>query len=293
MEIELPVIPKTDPQPDAGASLIRRLIGFLRERTYEPGERLPSERVLAERFGVTRSQIREALVVLRALRLIERKGRSGVHVASDSERASVDATVMKVDLGVALDEDEINSLNEFRDVIESQALVMACKRRRPEDIDRMDACMRECRERLARGDSIAQPSADFHLAVVAAAGNQFLLRAANSFYLATREWREVVFDDPDVCRRSIVDHQAIRDAIVARSVTRARQAGAAHLSVAASYWREHAAPAVLGRRISGPRVPASSIRADGVASDPPSAPCKRRASRTQTGRAPSTKGDKR
>jgi DNA-binding FadR family transcriptional regulator len=151
---------------------------------------------------------------------------------------------MKAQLGLPFDVDEAAHLGEFRLIIESQAVVLACERRTAEDIARLDECMALCRSRHAGGQSIAEPSAAFHLAIVAATHNQFLLRAAHSCYLATRELREAVFADPAVGRKSIRDHQAIRDAIVSGSVARARSALEAHLHAADRYWHRHAEHAV-------------------------------------------------
>ncbi len=224
------------------ASLIVRLLAFVRERHMEPGERLPSERLLAERFAVTRAVIREALAVLEAMRVVERRPRSGIYLRAESQVGSLDAIVMRARLGIDLDDAEVDHLNEFRSILEAQAVVLACRRSTPEDIARMDDCSRRCREGLERGESIAQPSADFHLALMAATHNQFLLRAANSFYLATSDWRERVFQDPEVCLRSIRDHQAIRDAIADRDVERARSLVADHLRIADRYWHEYLPP---------------------------------------------------
>lgn len=234
-----PIRPSADAALAHGeaSALIVRLLPFIGERRLEPGDRLPSERLLAERFGVTRAIVREAIAKLEAMRVVERRPRSGVYLRAESQVGSLDAIVMKADLGLPFDLRESDHLSEFRSILETQAIELACVRRTQEDIDRLDACMSACRERFDRGESIAQPSADFHLAVVAATHNQFLLRAANSCYLATRELREAVFTDPTVCRRSIRDHQKIRDAIVKGSVTLARRAMKDHLHIANHYWR--------------------------------------------------------
>jgi GntR family transcriptional repressor for pyruvate dehydrogenase complex len=225
------------------ASLIVRLLAFVRNRRMEPGERLPSERLLAERFEVTREVTREALAVLESLRVVERRPRSGIYLRAESQVGSLDAVVMRAQLGIDLDDTEIDNLNEFRSILEAQAVILACQRRTPEDIARMDDCSRRCQERLDRGESMAQPSADFHLALMAATHNQFLLRAANSFYLATNDWRERVFQNREVCLRSIRDHQAIRDAIADRDVARARALVTDHLRIADRYWHEYLPPA--------------------------------------------------
>lgn len=217
-------------------SLIPRLLQFVGERRIEPGERLPSERTLAERFGVTRLVIREALTVLEAMRVVECRPRSGVYLRAEAQVGSLDAVVMKAELGVPLGRGEVQELNEFRSILETQAIALACERRTAQDVARMDDCMALCRTRFARGESIAQPSADFHLAVVAATHNQFLVRAANSCYLATARAREALFADRDIGERSIRDHQEIRDAISAGSVERARAVLASHLEAAGRFW---------------------------------------------------------
>lgn len=216
-----------------------KLLPFISERRFEPGDRLPSERLLAERFGVSRAIVREALAKLEAMRVVECRPRSGVYLTAESRVGSLDAIVMKADLGLPFKAGEADHLREFRSILESQAIALACARRTTADIDRLDECMTISRERFARGESIAPQDTDFHLAVIAATHNQFLLRAANSYYLATQELREAVFADPKVCRRSLRDHQAIRDAIAQGSITRARSALKSHLHVADLYWHEH------------------------------------------------------
>ena len=234
----------TEPESTASSRnerpLIVRFLDFIADRNLEPGERLPSERVLAERFGVTRAMLREALTVLEAMRVIESRPRSGIYLRAESRVGSLDAAVMKTDLGLPLKTAEADELNEFRSILECQAIVLACERRTAEDIARLDACMDACREGLKRGDSIAQPSADFHLAIVAATHNQFLLRAANSCYLATRGMRDQLFSSLEVSRDSILEHQQIRDAIAKGCIEDARKALNSHLETAAQYWRRQA-----------------------------------------------------
>jgi hypothetical protein len=123
------------------SALIVRLLPFIGERRLEPGDRLPSERLLAERFGVTRAIVREAFAKLEAMRVVERRPRSGVYLRAESQVGSLDAIVMKADLGLPFDLRESDHLSEFRSILETQAIELACVRRTQEDIDRLDACM--------------------------------------------------------------------------------------------------------------------------------------------------------
>ena len=70
--------PDTAGREDERAGLIGRLLAFVAHRRFEPGDRLPSERELAERFGVGRNAVREAVAVLETLRMVERRPNSGV-----------------------------------------------------------------------------------------------------------------------------------------------------------------------------------------------------------------------
>ena len=219
-------------------SVHSQLIAFIRDRRFEPDEKLPSERDLAARFGVNRAVIRESLAVLEAMRLIERRDRSGIYLRQETSVGSLDAVVTKAQLGWPPSETEISALNEFRTILEMQAIALACTRRTQEDLDRMDDNLALCRDCAARGETIAAQSADFHLALIGAAHNQFLLRTAYSYYLATREWREVVFSQPGITEKSIADHQAIRDAVADGDIARTRDLVAAHLDVADSYWHD-------------------------------------------------------
>lgn len=215
-----------------------QLIEFIRDRRYEPDEKLPSERDLAARFGVTRALTREALAVLEAMRLIERRERSGIYLRQENSVGSLDVVAAKAEVGWPPSEEEIAALHEFRSILEMQAATLACVRRTAQDIERMDENLAQCRARARLGETIAQLSAEFHLAMIGAAHNQFLLRAAYSYYLSTREWREVVFSQPGITEKAIADHQAIRDAIAAGDIAQTHELIAAHLDVAGGYWND-------------------------------------------------------
>ena len=64
-----------------------RILQFIRDRRYEPLERLPSERELAEKFKMGRGAIREALSALEALRVVERRPNSGIYLRNLDERS--------------------------------------------------------------------------------------------------------------------------------------------------------------------------------------------------------------
>ena len=63
------------------------------------------------------------------LRIVERRPRSGVYLRAEASVASLDMIVVKADLGLPVDDDEVEQLSEFRTMLEAQAIVLACTSR--------------------------------------------------------------------------------------------------------------------------------------------------------------------
>ena len=225
--------------------VLSRILPFIRERGYEAGERIPSERELAERFGVSRGILREALSALEAMRVIQRRPQSGIYLRDVARESSLDMLVLESDLGMPVSAADVKDLNEFRSMLEVQAVTLACTRRTDADLARIDAVLRESRERAAAGQSLAEQDASFHMAMCAASGNRLIQRAANSFWLASRARRERYFAEPANARRSISQHEALRDAVATGEVARALSVLGDHLGNVERYWmaRLDAAPA--------------------------------------------------
>ena len=70
---------------ELGNPVIAQIFALVDKRNYEPGDRLPSERELAERFAVGRGAIREALSTLETVRYLERRPHSGIFLTKTTE----------------------------------------------------------------------------------------------------------------------------------------------------------------------------------------------------------------
>ena len=155
-----------------------------------PGERIPSERELAARFGVSRGILRETLAALEAVRVIQRRPQSGIYLRDVAREASLDLLVLESDLGMPVSSADVKDLNEFRSMLELQSAGLACARRTDQDLARLDEILAMSRTRRAVGQSLSEQDAQFRIALCAASGNKLLQRAANSFWLASRARRE-------------------------------------------------------------------------------------------------------
>jgi DNA-binding FadR family transcriptional regulator len=217
-------------------ALVSRLIPFLQLRRYEPGERVPSERELAERFKVSRGQIREALSYLEALRVIERRAKSGVYMAAQD--SSVEALALFAQLGIPLTAADVQQSVEMRRIHEIAAIRLACERRTEENLVRLREILAAEARHVAAGESMAEDDRLFHSEVVRATQNGVFGRIVNIFYIMTSAQRALYFRDPQRGRLSHGDHLRMYAAVEQRAAEAAAELMTAHLKGVDGYWQQ-------------------------------------------------------
>lgn len=214
---------------DKVAEQVRRLI--MRERLVE-GERLPAERELAERFGVSRPMVSQALRMLSLMGLVEIRQGSGAYVLRRPQ-AMVTASVS---LMLDLEHGSLADLAELRLWLETMGVTLATERPEPSTCD-VAASLR--RLATATGSVSEWIAADtlFHAAAVRAAGNAYLTALYEGVHTAvlSHEYEHWVRTEtqpswlvPDQAAERLDLHQAIHDAIVAGDVDAARAAVLRH-----------------------------------------------------------------
>jgi len=217
-------------------ALVAELIPFLLSRRYGPNERAPSERELAERFQASRTQVREALSMLEALRFIERRPKSGLYLTPES--ASIEILRLFVEVGIPLSVDEVGQVAEVRRIQELEAIRLACRRHREENIQALRDCLAEWADAVTDPARIAELDRVFHCGIVRATQNGVLFRLVNIFYLMTERRRVFYFGDPARRRQSLDEHHEILAALVARDEDRAVRLLDKHMSGANSYLKD-------------------------------------------------------
>lgn len=223
---------------DERSDLVARILAFVAERRLTSGERLPSERELAERFEVGRNTIREAIAVLETVRMVERRPNSGIYLRAMDRDGSLDALVLRADLGVPLDAAEVSELIEMRRILEVQGTELAGLRRKDDDLARIDAALDAGRRAVAANENFAACDAEFHLAVAAATRNSVMRRVVNSFYLLSRTRRWHYFADGRRAPEAQRQHEAMAAAIRAGDAAAAAGLMRAHLQSTEAYWHE-------------------------------------------------------
>lgn len=222
------------------------LVLSIREGQLVPGQRLPTEQALVERFGVSRTVVREAMSRLKTLGLVESRQGSGAFVMASSQAALAQLS-LEPDGSV----DAVIQMVEVRRALEAESAALAAARRTPQSVKQIKQALQALGKAVkAGGDGVAEDVA-FHTAIAQASRNPFLLATLaylNRFLLdATRVTRANEATRADLETEVHQEHSAIVIAIEAGDVAAARQAGASHMVNAARrigqadpvFWAQH------------------------------------------------------
>ena len=212
--------------------LANALIAGIREGQLKAGQKLPTEAALVERFGVSRTVVREALSRLKTLGLVASRQGSGAFI-SEPGPLEAERLVLTPDGSVAA----VLQMVEVRRALEAEAAALAASRRTARSFKLIESAMQAIDKAVAAdGDGVAEDVA-FHAAIAQASGNPFLLATLaylNQFLLnATRVTRANEATRGDLAEQVRAEHATIVAAIEAGDVTAARMAGAAHMVNAA------------------------------------------------------------
>ncbi len=212
--------------------LANALVLGIKEGHLKPGQRLPTEAALVERFGVSRTVVREALSRLKTLGLLESRQGSGAYILEPGQHDS-ERLVLTPDGSVAA----VLQMVEVRRALEAEAAALAAARRTTRSIKAIKSAMQAIDKAVAAGgDGVAEDVA-FHAAIAQAAANPYLLATLaylNQFLLdATRVTRANEATRADLAEQVRAEHAAVVAAIEAGDPAAARMAGATHMINAA------------------------------------------------------------
>ncbi|MDC0887099.1 FadR/GntR family transcriptional regulator, partial [Altererythrobacter sp.] len=200
-------------------SVAEQIAKLIDEGAYPPGTRLPGERELAEKLGVSRVTIREAEIALQAVGTLEIKTGSGVYVSET-----------RPSLGEALPNASAFEVTEARLLVESEAAALAAHNITKEGIERLELLV----EQMRHGDEDAANEADelFHLTIAEASNNAAMVHTVKSLWRMREELPEVKATYAAVCVHDAdtrtEEHRAVFDALKARDPAGARGAMREH-----------------------------------------------------------------
>jgi DNA-binding FadR family transcriptional regulator len=201
---------------------------------YAPDDLLPREDDLAEKLGVSRTSVREAVRVLSAKGLLQARRRVGVRVRSRDDWNLLDPLVLSWHPDVGRDEALITSLIEARRIIEPAAADLAARRATAADLVRIEQAYLSM-ERNVRTDLEACCEADlrFHASLIAASHNVVLKGLTGTIEAALRATFTITNRLMTAQSRALAAHRAVFECVRMRDAEGARAATIDLLGVAA------------------------------------------------------------
>lgn len=163
--------------------IVEQLEGMILEGTLKSGERLPAERALAERFGVSRPSLREAIQKLTAKGLLVSRQGGGNYVVDSLGSTFSDPLLHLLESNPEAQRD----LLEFRQTLEASCAYYAALRATEVDRERLTAAFEALQDCYARADEVSRveegaADARFHLAIAEASHNAVLLHTIRGLF---------------------------------------------------------------------------------------------------------------
>ena len=167
--------------PNAGihGRIVHEMGGEIGSGVLNPGDRLPNDAELTERFEASRTAVREALKVLSSKGLIEARQRAGTFVRPRDDWDLLDPDVLSWLTPENIGEQLVDDLMEMREVVEPIAARYAAERATEEDLAAIEDAYARMERNADNVDGFYEADRTFHLSVLAACHNQFISRLSS------------------------------------------------------------------------------------------------------------------
>lgn len=204
-------------------SVAAQLVQLIIKGAYQVGEKLPSERVLSEQFGVSRSSMREAIRGIESMGLVSSSHGVGVFVVRTTLETPGAPPIL------ILDDFTVPELFEVRRTLEGDAAASAAHRKGTADTDELERLLHECANLDLSDAEFVRLDISLHQAVAKASKNGLLAKLYGTLEPLLLEYSRRVIALPGRRERAHNGHVAIVEAIVAGRARDARTAAVAHI----------------------------------------------------------------
>jgi GntR family transcriptional repressor for pyruvate dehydrogenase complex len=217
----------SDPlRPVVRPRLYEQVVTQLREYAdaagLRTGDRLPSERDLADRLRVSRASLKQAIVVLEVQGLVEIRHGGGTYLRTDSLHPEPVAQLVER-------RRRLPDVLDAREAMETKLAELAAVRRTDADLEEIDAALTVMRAEIDQGAFGEDGDRRFHAAVTAAAHSELLADFMHKIADQIAETRRESLHQPDRPAQSLAQHTRIADAIRAQDPQAATEAMRRHL----------------------------------------------------------------
>lgn len=208
-----------------------RIISQIQDGRYRAGDRLPTERELAEQLGVGRTSVREGLRFLEKLGVLEIRQGMGTVVRSLS-LGEVFEHLVPVQTIIELPDRDVRDIMHVRRVLEAESAQLAAQHATDRQLGRLEELLHGMAASLEKPRDYLEMDLEFHVVVAEAASNPVLAQLVNLIRDIYTRYFEIVLRDPEMNKTSLGFHRQLYTALRDHDADAARQHILAHLSQA-------------------------------------------------------------
>ncbi|MDX1437226.1 MAG: FadR/GntR family transcriptional regulator [Anaerolineales bacterium] len=202
-----------------------RLISLIKEKSLQPGDKLPPERELAEMLNVSRPSLREALRALAILNIVEIRQGDGTYVSSLDPQMLVE----HLDLVFSLEDSTLFQLFEVRKIFEPALAALAAERITDTQVEELEQIMEAAHDAEDDPEQFTASDLQLHEKIAEVSGNFLIIRIMSSLSQLSQASRHRTGVIPGVLKQTSEDHHQIVAALRARKPAGARRAMLTHL----------------------------------------------------------------
>ncbi|MCX5830010.1 MAG: FadR/GntR family transcriptional regulator [Deltaproteobacteria bacterium] len=214
--------------------VVEQIRQLMENGTLKPGDKLLSERELAEKLQVSRASVREALRALEMMGFVEIKAGGGTFI----KETSGDEIIQPLAMFLSIEKGSFFEIYEIRKIFEIAAAHLAAQRATPVDLAKIEENLEKMKAALTDDDSEKGEDSDaaFHFSIAEATQNSWLLRLLNtisdSFHKSISVARRQLYLTPGYPQLLMDQHTKIYEAIRDRNPNLAQKVMLEHLSFA-------------------------------------------------------------
>lgn len=223
----MPVVESKEEKRYAYTAIIERIRDMIRNGELAPGDRLPSERKLAEVFGVSRNSLRQAFQALAERKILESRQGDGTYLLAPLDVSFPGDAILEI---INQQSTFLQDIIEFRQMMEPQIAALAARRITAPALDRLKILVCDQQRALMAGRGDDTFDAEFHQQLAQCAGNQVIVQVMTTIQSIVNETRSIWFQSSERRSASVGGHLRIIDALEAGDADAAFQAMKIHIA---------------------------------------------------------------
>lgn len=205
--------------------IVEHVLRRIRSGELQSGDKLPTEKELAERMRVSKTAVREAMSALESMGYTRSRVGEGTFVAD----VTLDSLMLPVSIVLSQDRDRVEDLLELRTILEMRSAELAAQRISPEQKDKLRGMLEDMGRAVSAGGTGCTQDADFHMLLAHSTGNRVFCRIFEMCQNILMETIALVMNHPGQGRLAYEKHRQIYDAVCAGDSRAAAEAMRQHL----------------------------------------------------------------